>query len=70
MENEHYLRDHPELSALVNSFVEAVLEARPANPIKYAVDFFSGDTPVSMTPTPTGDSKTTAGTGTGGTLRK
>jgi hypothetical protein len=42
VENEHYLRDHPELSTLVNSFMEGVLEARPTNPIQFAVDFFSG----------------------------
>eukprot|EP00656_Telonema_subtile_P024986 TRINITY_DN27125_c0_g1_i2.p1 TRINITY_DN27125_c0_g1~~TRINITY_DN27125_c0_g1_i2.p1 ORF type:complete len:362 (+),score=160.11 TRINITY_DN27125_c0_g1_i2:160-1245(+) len=36
-----YLRQHPELSLLINKFMQAVLEDSPADPLTFAQDFFT-----------------------------
>ena len=40
MENEHYLRSHPEISSLISLFVRKVLDERPDNILKFAGSFF------------------------------
>ena len=40
MENEHYLRAHPEISTLISLFVRKVLDERPDHILKFAGSFF------------------------------
>jgi hypothetical protein len=40
MENERYLREHPEMSTLLSLFVRKVLDERPNNILEYAGQFF------------------------------
>lgn len=40
-ENEHYLRDHPEVKLLVQAFLRKVLLERPINIEEFAGDFFT-----------------------------
>ena len=40
MENEKYLRDHPELNTIISVFLFRVLEERPENVLSYAGKFF------------------------------
>ena len=39
--NELYLQAHPELKRSISLLTHAILESRPANPAKFACDFFS-----------------------------
>jgi hypothetical protein len=41
IDNERYLREHPELSDLLRSFMTRVLQERPEHPLQFAVDFFT-----------------------------
>eukprot|EP00297_Palpitomonas_bilix_P026013 CAMPEP_0113919014 /NCGR_PEP_ID=MMETSP0780_2-20120614/33684_1 /TAXON_ID=652834 /ORGANISM="Palpitomonas bilix" /LENGTH=472 /DNA_ID=CAMNT_0000918911 /DNA_START=268 /DNA_END=1682 /DNA_ORIENTATION=+ /assembly_acc=CAM_ASM_000599 len=41
VENEHYLRAHPEMSDMIHSFYVNLLEDRPRNPVDYAFSFFT-----------------------------
>lgn len=41
IENERYMRDHPELSAAVQEFVYAVLKRKPDDVRAFAIDFFT-----------------------------
>ncbi|KAG5180232.1 hypothetical protein JKP88DRAFT_349598 [Tribonema minus] len=43
-ENEAYLRDKPEVMALIRLFMTTVLEQRPADPRAFAAEFFGRDT--------------------------
>ena len=43
MKDERYLRDHPELERLIGVFVEKVCEAKPANVLDFAGDFFTNE---------------------------
>ncbi|KAH7474767.1 hypothetical protein PRIC1_013102 [Phytophthora ramorum] len=43
MDNEQYLRDHPDVSKLMRALVRGILRNRPANPGTYAYQFFSRD---------------------------
>ena len=40
MQNEHYLRAHPEISTLSSLFVRKVLDERPDNILEFAGSFF------------------------------
>ena len=40
MENEHYLRSHPEISTLISLFVRKVLDERPEHILQFAGSFF------------------------------
>ena len=40
MENEHYLRAHPEISSLISLFVRKVLDERPDHILQFAGSFF------------------------------
>jgi hypothetical protein len=39
-EDELYMRQHPELKQMVDDFMRAVLEKRPADVIQFAHEFF------------------------------
>ena len=41
LENEKYLRKHPELKQLVSCFMRKLLQDRPSNPVLYAGAFFT-----------------------------
>jgi hypothetical protein len=41
MDNEQYLRDHPDVAKLMRALVRGILRNRPANPSTYAYQFFS-----------------------------
>jgi hypothetical protein len=41
IENERYMRSHPELNEAVQEFVYAVLKRKPDNVRAFAVDFFT-----------------------------
>ncbi|KAG6611250.1 RIIa domain-containing protein 1 [Phytophthora cinnamomi] len=43
MDNEQYLRDHPDVAKLMRALVRGILRNRPANPNTYAYQFFSRD---------------------------
>jgi len=40
-EDAEYLRDHPELTLMINSFLRTVLEESPDDPLTFAQDFFT-----------------------------
>ncbi len=40
MENEHYLRAHPEINTLFSLFVRKVLDERPDHILEFAGSFF------------------------------
>jgi len=40
-EDAQYLRDHPELTLMLNSFLRTVLEEGPEDPLTFAQDFFT-----------------------------
>ena len=40
LENERYLRSHPELKKLVSAYMRALLEAKPDSPEEFAGTFF------------------------------
>lgn len=40
MENEKYLRDHPELTQMINLFMKYVLDEHPENILEFAGKFF------------------------------
>lgn len=40
IENERYLRAHPELQTMLSSFMASVLRDRPDDVVKHAVAFF------------------------------
>jgi hypothetical protein len=39
--NEDYLRIHPEVKLLLNSFYQQLLESKPENPVQFAAEFFT-----------------------------
>ncbi|XP_064391262.1 RIIa domain-containing protein 1-like [Halichondria panicea] len=41
IENEYYLRKHPELSVLISNFVSEVLLTRPAKIREFAAEYFT-----------------------------
>jgi hypothetical protein len=41
IENERYMRAHPELNEAIQEFVYAVLKRKPDNVRAFAVDFFT-----------------------------
>lgn len=41
MQNEHYLRAHPEIQSMVSVFVHQVLEQKPDDILSFAGDFFT-----------------------------
>jgi len=41
MQNERYLRAHPEIRSLISVFVKQVLEYKPENILSFAGDFFT-----------------------------
>ena len=41
LENERYLRDHPEIECLVQSFVSEVCKERPGDLREYAAEYFT-----------------------------
>jgi hypothetical protein len=41
IENERYMRDHPELNDAVQEFVHAVLKRKPEDVRAFAIDFFT-----------------------------
>ncbi|KAE8992210.1 hypothetical protein PR003_g20694 [Phytophthora rubi] len=43
MDNEQYLRDHPDVAKLMRALVRGILRNRPTNPSTYAYQFFSRD---------------------------
>ncbi|KAG6949972.1 hypothetical protein JG688_00014387 [Phytophthora aleatoria] len=43
MDNEQYLRDHPDVAKLMRALVRGILRNRPANPSMYTYQFFSRD---------------------------
>ena len=40
MENEHYLRAHPEINSLISLFIRKVLDERPDHILQFAGSFF------------------------------
>ena len=48
IENERYMRDHPELNAAVQEFVISVLKRKPDDVRAFAIDFFTR--PIQETP--------------------
>ena len=47
LDNERYMRAHPELNEAVQEFVYAVLKRKPDNVRAFAVDFFTKPLPES-----------------------
>ncbi|KAK1945236.1 hypothetical protein P3T76_003769 [Phytophthora citrophthora] len=43
MDNEQYLRDHPDVAKLMRALMRGILRNRPANPSTFAYEFFSRD---------------------------
>jgi hypothetical protein len=43
MENEKYIRAHPELDLVMRAIVKGVLKDRPSNITTYVYDFFARD---------------------------
>ena len=43
LENEKYLRAHPELRLLFATFISEALKAKPSNPQEFAAEFFTQD---------------------------
>ena len=41
IQNEKYLRDHPEIEFIIKNFLTKILEDRPQNSIQYAGEFFN-----------------------------
>ena len=41
IDNEHYLREHPETNFIIESFIMKLLEERPTNIVKYAGELFN-----------------------------
>ncbi|KAL3661480.1 hypothetical protein V7S43_013678 [Phytophthora oleae] len=41
MDNEQYLRDHPDVAKLMRALMRSILRNRPANPSTFAYEFFS-----------------------------
>jgi len=41
IDNEHYLREHPETNFIIETFIMKLLEERPQNIIKYAGELFN-----------------------------
>lgn len=41
MDNEHYLRDHPDVAKVMRALVRGIIRDRPKNPSTYAYRFFS-----------------------------
>ncbi|EDO45600.1 predicted protein [Nematostella vectensis] len=44
IENERYLRDHPEVSCLLTGFLGSILQERPENVREFAAGYFSDKT--------------------------
>lgn len=43
MDNEHYLRDHPDATRVMRGLVRGIIRDRPANASTYAYRFFARD---------------------------
>ncbi|RLN21643.1 hypothetical protein BBJ28_00005528 [Nothophytophthora sp. Chile5] len=43
MDNEQYLRDHPDVAKVTRALVRGILRDRPTNPSTYAYRFFTRD---------------------------
>ncbi|RLN56130.1 hypothetical protein BBJ28_00012575 [Nothophytophthora sp. Chile5] len=43
MDNEQYLRDHPDVAKVTRALVRGILRDRPTNPSTYAYRFFARD---------------------------
>ncbi|GAB9476472.1 hypothetical protein Gpo141_00013537 [Globisporangium polare] len=43
MDNEHYLRDHPDATKVMRGLVRGIIRDRPANASTYAYRFFARD---------------------------
>lgn len=41
MDNEQYLREHPDVNKVLRALVKAMIRERPANPTTFAFRFFS-----------------------------
>ncbi len=41
LNNERYLRDHPELRTMTSKFMASVLEAKPDDVVQFAAKFFT-----------------------------
>ncbi len=41
IDNEHYLREHPETDFIIESFIMKLLEEKPNNIVKYAGELFN-----------------------------
>ncbi len=41
IDNEKYLREHPEIEFIIKNFLIKLLEDRPENTLKYAGEFFN-----------------------------
>jgi hypothetical protein len=41
IQNEKYLREHPEIEFILKNFLMKILEDRPVNSIQYAGEFFN-----------------------------
>lgn len=44
LDNEKYIREHPELAKLMRSFLHSVLSEKPENITAHAHSFFTRDT--------------------------
>ncbi len=41
VDNEKYLREHPEIEFIIGQFLVKLLEDRPSNTLKYSGEFFN-----------------------------
>lgn len=41
IDNEKYLREHPEIEFIIENFLVKLLQDRPANTLKYAGEYFN-----------------------------
>ena len=41
IDNEKYLREHPEMEFIIENFLVKLLQDRPANTLKYAGEYFN-----------------------------
>jgi len=41
IDNEKYLREHPEIEFIIENFLIKLLQDRPANTLKYAGEYFN-----------------------------
>lgn len=60
LRDEEYLQRHPELAAMLQQFLEALMDRKPDNVLDFAVQHFTG------TPAPAARGSSAAGGGGGG----